>query len=65
MTRLGHRHQHVDALRLAAGLARHMQAMRDERVFELEDLLAEREDVRVDIARPQGRGSNQIEFGCL
>ena len=63
--RLGHRQQHVDALLLRERLADDVQAVRDQRVFELEHRVAEFGDRRRRARSPCGVRLGQIELGGL
>ena len=63
----GHGHQHVDALGRIRRAAHHMQALRDQRVLQLQHVGRQLGNARIGVARqrqvPQRRGRNQVEFG--
>ena len=61
----GHCEQHVGALVFRERLAHHMQAMGDQRIFEFEDRLVEPDDLRLDVAGPEGLGRRQIKLRRL
>ena len=65
MGRFGHGEQHVGPLFRAERLAHHMQPVGDQCVFEFENGFVEPDDLRFDIAGPEGLRRRQIKLRRL